>query len=53
MLYVLAHDLPAHELAWLEQHERELDACYDAEAATQAAWAAGEVPDEDFGQREA
>jgi hypothetical protein len=50
MLYVLANDLPAHELAWLLEQDLELEAHYDAEAATMAALAAGEVPDEDLWQ---
>jgi hypothetical protein len=50
MLYLLANDLPDHELAWLLEQDLELEAHYDAEAATLAALAAGEVPDEDLWQ---
>lgn len=50
MLYVLANDLPAAEIEWLDAHDAELEAHYDAEAATLAALATGEVPDEDLWQ---
>jgi hypothetical protein len=50
MLYTLANDLPAHALAWLLEQDLALEAHYDAEAATMAALAAGEVPDEDLWQ---
>jgi hypothetical protein len=46
MLYVLANDLPAFDLEWIEAYDAALEAHYDAEAATLEALAAGEPGDD-------